>query len=225
MFDSCTLYKCYNQIPQFWILYLNLRIHGSDIMKKAFSVTFALIVLLLFATSVQAMESKTIQRDNGASASASWSNATCCNQITNTYLSAVKSNDGTDIYLEIYTWNTTTGETVSDEYGSMFTTNDVLSIDKKLDSASLSKVPINVYNWYTGEVKTVNVTADWTGTGEVEKGSSTSVSTSGDYRFKSTSSSTYRTATARGSVNNNDLGKNNVASLSKFKSAFIDMEK
>lgn len=194
-------------------------------MRKVFSVTFALIVLLSFATSVQALESKTIQRDNGDSAWASWSNATCCDQITNTYLSAVESDDGTDIYLEIYTWNTTTGETVSDEYGSMFTTHDVFSIDKKLNSASLSEVPINVYNWYTGEVKTLNVTANWTGTGEVQKGSSTSVSTSGDYRFKSTSSSTYRTATATGSVNNNNLGQINVAGLNKFKSAFIDMEK
>lgn len=193
-------------------------------MRKLFSVTLALIVLLLFATSVQALESKTIQRDNGDSADASWS-TTDCNLITNTYLSAVKSNDGTNIYLEIYTWDTTTGATVSDEYGSMFTTDDVFSMDKKLNSASLFEVPINVYNWYTGEVKTFNVTADWTGTGEVQKGSYTSVSTSGDYRFKSTSSSTYRTATATGSINNNDLGQNSFADLNKFKSAFIDTQK
>jgi hypothetical protein len=193
-------------------------------MRKVFSVTFALIALLLFATSVQALESKTIQRDNGDSADASWS-TTDCNLIINTYLSAVKSNDGTNIYLEIYTWDTTTGETVSDEYGSMFTTDDIFSMDKKLNSASLSEVPINVYNWYTGEVKNVNVTADWTGTGEVQKGSYTSVSTSGDYRFKSTSSSTYRTATATGSINNNDLGQNSFADLNKFKSAFVDMQK
>ncbi len=193
-------------------------------MRKIFSVTFALIVLLSLATSVQALESKTIQRDNGASASAWWSK-TDGNLITDTYLSATKSNDGTDIYLSTYTWDTITGETVNDEYGYMFTTDDVFSMDKKLNSASLSEVPINVYNWYTGEMETLKVTADWAGTGEVQKGSSTSVSTSGDYRFKSTSSSTYRTATATGSVNNNALGQNNIAGLSQFKSAFIDMEK
>lgn len=193
-------------------------------MRKAFSVTFALIVLLSLATSVQALESKTIQRDNGASACASWSK-TDCNLITDTYLSAVKSDDGTDIYFSTYTWNTTNGETVNDEYGYMFTTDNVFSIDKKLNSASLSEVPINVYNWYTGETKTLKVTADWTGTGEVQKGSYTSVSTSGDYRFKSTSSSTYRTATATGSVNNNDLGQNSYGNLENFKSAYIDMEK
>jgi hypothetical protein len=193
-------------------------------MRKIFSVTFALIVLLSLATSVQALESKTIQRDNGASAWASWSK-TDGNLITDTYLSAVKSEDGTDIYFGTYTWDTTTGETVNDEYGYMFTTDDVFSIDKKLNSASLSEVPINVYNWYTGEMKTLKVTADWTGTGEAQRGSSISVSTSGDYRFKSTSSSTYRAATATGSVNNNDLGQNSYGSLENFKSAYIDMEK
>jgi hypothetical protein len=194
-------------------------------MRKIFSVTFALVVLLLFATSVQALEYKTIQRDNGASASAWWSK-TDGNLITDTYLSATKSNDGTDIYLNTYTWDTTTGETVNDEYGYMFTTDDVFSMDKKMNSASLSEVPINVYNWYTGETETLKVTADWAGTGEVQKGSSTSVSTSGDYRFKSASSSNYRTATATGSVNNNDLGQtDNNGDLSTFKSAYIDMEK
>jgi hypothetical protein len=171
------------------------------------------------------MESKTIQRDNGASASAWWSN-TNGNLITDTYLSATKSDDGTDIYLDSYTWDTTTGYTVNDEHGYLFTTDDVFSIDKKLNSASLYEVPINVYNWYTGEMETVTVTADWIGTGEVQKGSSTYVSTSGDYRFKSASSSSYRTATATGSVNNNDLGQtDNNGGLSTFKSAYINMEK
>ncbi len=194
-------------------------------MRKIFSVTFALIVLLSLATSVQALESKTIQRDNGASASAWWSK-TDGYLITDTYLSATKSNDGTDIYLGNYTWDTTTGETVNDEYGYLFTTDDVFSIDKKLNSASLSEVPINVYNWYTGEMETLKVTDDWAGTGEVQKGSYTDVSTNGDYRFKSASSSNYRTATVAGSINNNDLGQTDYnGGLSTFKSAYINMEK
>ncbi len=202
---------------------LNLRIYGSDIMRKIFSVTFALIVLLSFATSVQALESKTIQRDNGASASAWWSK-TDGNLITDTYLSATKSEDGTDIYLDSHTWDTTTGISVNNKYGYMFTTDDVFSIDKKLNSASLSKVPINVYNLNTGETETVKVTADWSGTGEVQKGTSTYVSTSGGYSFKSTSISNSRTATATGSVNNNDLGQNIDGEFSKFKSATIEMK-
>lgn len=225
MFDSCTCCKMYTtSFKNFCIFCLNMKIYGSDIMRKIFSVTFALIVLLSLTTSVQALEYKTIQRDNGASAWACWSNATGCNLITDTYLSVVESDDGTDIYLSTYTWDTTTGYTVSDEYGYMFTTDDVFSIDKKLNSASLSEVPINVYNWYTGEMKTLNITADWTGTGEVQKGSYTSVSTNGDYRFKSTSSSNYRTAITTGSINNNDLG-NSYGNLENFKSAYVEMEK
>jgi hypothetical protein len=198
---------------------LNLRIYGSDIMRKIFSVTFALIVLLSFATSVQALEYKTIQRDNGASASA-WCSRTDGNLITDTFLSATESHDGTDIYLDYYTWDATTGYTVDDEHGYMFTTVDVFSIDKKLNSASLSEVPINLYNFDTGEVKTVNVKAEWTGTGEISRGSYTSVSTSGDYRFKGTSSSNSRTATATVSLNNKDLGQTN-GNLYNFKSAYI----
>jgi hypothetical protein len=193
-------------------------------MRKIFSVTFALIILLSLATSVQALEYKAIQRDNGASASAWWYK-TDGNLLTNSYLDVTKSNDGNDIYFSTYTWDTTTGETVNDEYGYVFTTDDVFSIDKKLNSASLSEVPINVYNWYTGEMKTLKVTADWSGTGEVQKGSYTSVSTNGDYRFKSSSNSNYRTAIVTGSVDNNDLGENNDGSLNNFKSAYIDMQK
>lgn len=75
-------------------------------------------------------------------------------------ISATKSRDGIDIYLGTYTWDITNGTTVNDEYGYIFTTDDVFSMDKKLNSATLSEVQINVYNWYTGEVKTLNVTAD-----------------------------------------------------------------
>lgn len=165
-----------------------------------------------------------MQRDNGACADASWSK-TDGNLITDTYLSATESRDGTDIYLGTYTWDVTNGTTVNDEYGYLFTKDDVFCIDKKLNSATLSEVQINVYNWYTGEMKTLNVTADWTGTGDVQKGSSTYVSTNGDYRFRSTSSSSYRDATVTASVNNEDAGKNGYAGMSIFKSAYIDMEK
>ncbi len=196
-------------------------------MRKISSVTVALIVLLSLTTSVQALESKTLQRDHGGSAWASWSK-TDGTLITDTYLSASKSNYGTDIYLSTNTWDTTTGFTVDSKSGYLFTTDDVFTINNKLNSASLSEVPIDVYNWYnwyTPEIETLNVTADWVGTGEVQKGSSTYTSTNGDYRFKSTGNSNYRTATATGSVNNIDLGQNNGGSLYNFKSAFIEMEK
>jgi hypothetical protein len=193
-------------------------------MRKVFSVTFALIVLLSLATSVQALESKTIERHNGASASATWS-ATNGDLITNTYLSVTKTNDGTDIYLDTYTWDSSNGNCVSDKYGQMFTKDDVFSIDKKLNSASLSEVDIPVYSWDTGTMELLSVTADWTGAGDVSSGSSSSVSTNGDYKFRSSSSSSYRDASVTGSINKNDLGQNNGGTLVKFKDAYMNMVK
>lgn len=196
-------------------------------MKKVVSVAFALIVLLSLATSVQALESKTMQRSNGGSAWASWTK-TDGNLITNSYLSVSKCNDGTDIYFSTDTWDTTTGYTVDSKSGYTFTTDNVFTINNKLNSASLTEIPITVYNWYnwyTPETETLIVTADWVGTGEVEKGSSTYTSTNGDYRFKSTSNSNYRTATSIGNVNNIDLGQNTGGSLLNFKSAYIEMQK
>lgn len=193
-------------------------------MRKVFSVTFALIVLLCLATSVQALHSKTIQRDNGASASACWSK-TDGDMITDSYLDVTKSNAGTDIYLSIYTWDSSDGYIVNETSGYMFTKDDVFSIDKKLNSASLSSVDVEVYNWDTGKTETFTVTADWIGTGDISTGSYSSTSTDGDYKFRSTSSSTYREASATGSINNNDLGQNTYGNLNSFKYAFIDMIK
>jgi hypothetical protein len=193
-------------------------------MRKVFSVTFALIVFLCLATNVQALQSKTIQRDNGASASASWSK-TDGDLITNNYLSVTKSNAGTDIYLDVYTWDSANGNFVNEKSGYMFTKDDVFSIDKKLNSASLSNVDVEVYNWDTDKTEILPVMADWSGTGDVSTGSSSYASTDGDYRFRSTSSSSYRDASAIGSINNNDLGQSNYGSLNSFKNAYIDMIK
>jgi len=144
----------------------------------------------------------------------------------------VGPNDGTDIYLYIYTYDMMTG-TLSDKSGGIYTQDDVFSMDKKLNSASLSDVQIEVYSWYvdeTGEYyetepETVTVSADWTGTGDITKSSYTSMSRDGDYVWRSSSSSSYRSAIATGSINGNDLGSSNSATLIKFKQAYMDMKK
>ena len=64
---------------------------------------FTLIVLLSMAMSAEALESKTIERHNGASAYADWTE-TNGDITTYTYLSVTETNDGTDVYLDIYTW-------------------------------------------------------------------------------------------------------------------------
>ena len=193
-------------------------------MRKVFSVTFALIVLLSMATSVHALESKTIERHNGASAHAGWTEVNG-DVITDTYLDVTETDDGTDIYLGTYTWDSSNGNYLNDQSGYMFTNDDVFSIDKKLNSASLSEVEIEVYDWYTGESKTLTVKADWIGKGDISRGSSTYSSRDGDYVWKSSDSSTSREASTTGSINGLDFGVNSYASLSNFKNAYMNMEK
>ena len=199
-------------------------------MKKIYAFTFALMVLLTMAMSAEALQYKTISRSNGVAADASWTE-TDGDVTTDTYLSVTETNDGTDISLYIYTYDTMTG-TLSDKSGYMYTQDDVFSMDKKLNSASLSDVQIDVNSWYvdeTGEymseTETMTVSADWTGTGDITKSSYKSMSKDGDYVWRSSDSSSYRSAIATGSINGNDLGPSNSATLIKFKQAYMYMEK
>lgn len=190
-------------------------------MKKVYTALLTLVVLISTTTSVEALESKTIERHNGASAYAEWyeinNNAT-----THTYLSVTETNDGTDIYVSTYTYGP---DYWSEKSGYMFTEDNVFRIDKKLNSASLSEINIDVNDWYTGETETVAVKADWIGQGDVSKGSSTYSSKNGDYVWKSSDSSKYRDASATGSINGYDLGISSYAGLYSFKSAYMSMEK
>jgi hypothetical protein len=190
-------------------------------MRKPYVILFALLVLLSTVMSVQALESKTIERHNGASASADWSE-TNGDKTTTTYISVSESDYGTDIYLDIYTWGP---DFWSDKYGYMCTQDDVFSIDKKLNSASLSEVPIDVYDWDTGVSETITVKADWIGKGDISGGSSKSISKNGDYVWKSSDNSKYRDASATSSINGLDLGISSYASMSNFKNAYISMTK
>jgi hypothetical protein len=190
-------------------------------MRKLYTALLTLVVLLSTTMSVEALESKTIERHNGASAYASWCK-TNGNATIYTYLSVTETDDGTDIYVSTYTYGP---DYYSDKSGYMFTKDNVFKIDKKLNSASLSEVQINAHDWYTGETETLTVKANWLGMGDVSTGSSSYSSKNGDYVWKSSDSSKYRGASATCSINGLDLGISPDASLSNFKSAYISMEK
>jgi hypothetical protein len=199
-------------------------------MRKSYTILFALIVLLSTAMSVEALESKSMARYNGAYAYADWTE-TNGDVTTYTYLSVTETDDGTDVYVSVWTYNEMTGES-SDKYGYICTEDDVFNIDKKLNSASLSEVEIELYEWYydeTGEYYitegTLTVKADWTGIGDVSKGSSRYVSRDGDYVFRSAENSLSRGASVTGSINGSNLGSEYYASMVSFKSASMNMEK
>ena len=132
-------------------------------MRKIYTMLFTLIVLLSMAMSAEALGSKTFERHNGGSAYADWTEVNG-DITTSKYLSVTETDAGTDVYLDIYTWGP---DYWSGESGYMFTKDDIFSIDKKLNSASLSQVDITVNDWNTGEPKTLAVKADWTGKGDV----------------------------------------------------------
>jgi hypothetical protein len=201
-------------------------------MKKSYIILLALMVLLSMAMSAEALESKSMTRSDGAHAFADWTE-TNGDVTTCTYLSVDETNDGTDIYVSTWTYDEMTGYS-SERYGYMFTEDDVFSIDKKLNSASLSKVEIEAYEWYYDETEeyytykdagTLTVKADWIGIGGVSKGSYRSSSRDGDYVFRSAENSLSREASVAGFINGNDLGPAYSASMVSFKSAYMSMEK
>lgn len=195
-------------------------------MRKLYAILFTLIVLLSTTMSVQAMEYKSLSRNNDASASASWTEINN-NATTQTYLSVTNTDDGTDIYVYTYTYDTS--EPYWDSYsyksGCLFTKDKVFKMDKKLNSANLSEVKIDLNNWSNGETETLNIKVDWTGEGEISTGSYKSSSTQDDYIWKSTSSSSHRQASATGIINNTDLGTSSYALLSSSESMYTSMEK
>lgn len=191
-------------------------------MKKLYAVVFTLMVLLSVAMSAAALESKTINRQNGVAAYASWSESTA-NGSVDTYLNVAKTDDGTDIYVSVCTSDPILG--YSCKQGRMFTTENVFDMDGKLNSASLSAVQVDLYDWYYYTVQTATIQAQWTGVGDTTKGSYRTISKYGDYVSKYSDSSIFREATVTGTRDGQYLGTGTYAGLVKFKSVSMYMEK
>jgi hypothetical protein len=170
-----------------------------------------------------------VYRQNGISAYADWIENTSIDKMSDTFLSVTQSDVGTDIYLSICT-STFVG--YSCKSGDKLTQDNVLSMDKRLDSASLKSVQIKLYQWKcvndvcsSTPAGTATVEATWTGTGKVSKDRYKWMSGNGDYIEKGSSGSLSRMATAEGTMNKQKLGKGNFGGLAKFKSVNIEMIK
>ena len=192
-------------------------------MKKLVTGLFVLMVLLSLAISAEAFESKSIYRDEGVAAYASWSEYTD-GVHTDKFIQATTSNDGTDIYVSIWTYDENTGDW-SDKWGYMFTQENVFKINNKLKSATLSPVEIELYDWNMGTVETINIAAQWTCAGDVTESSYKYISKYDDFMSKYSDKSSFREATATGSINDEDLGTSDYGELIKFKSVSMYMEK
>jgi hypothetical protein len=196
-------------------------------MKKLFTSLFVLMVLLSLSISAEAFDSKSIYRTNGMAASASWFENTDSVD-SGTFINVMETDDGTDIYVDIWTYDKA-AEVWSDKWGYLFTQEDVFTIDKKLESATLVPVDIVLYgydsNTDTSTEETMTIAAQWTGEDDVIKSSSKYIFKYDNFISKYSDNSMFREATATGSINNDDLGPSDFGELIKFKSVSMDMEK
>jgi hypothetical protein len=192
-------------------------------MKKLFTGVLALMVLLSLAVSAEAFESKVIYRDEGMGAYAGWYDY-ANNVSSDKFIQVMETDDGTDIYVYCWTYDENTG-IWSDKSGYLFTQEDVFRINKKLESATLSPVEIELFDWNTGTSETITVAAQWTGVGDVEISSSKYISKYEDFMSKYSDKSLFREATATGSVDGQELGTSDFGLMVKFKSVSMSMEK
>jgi hypothetical protein len=195
-------------------------------MKKIYMLGLVFMVLFSMTMSVEALQQKTINRQNGLSAYADWTKTTD-DLTTDTFLTVTQSDVGIDIYLSICSYDITGNG--SCKSGNMVTQDNVFSMDKKLDSANLKPVQIDLYQMNCDEngmcwetpAGTATIDATWTGVGKVSTDSFKWTSKNGNYIAKGSSSSSSRMATA----NNKELGTSNFGGLAKFKSVDITMTK
>lgn len=200
-------------------------------MKQIYMVVFALLVIFSVTMGATALEQKTMDRQNGKAAYADWMQTTPEGLTTDTSLSVTQSIDGTDIYISMCSYDQ--GSYWSCKSGYKFTQDDVFSIDKKLDSANLEAVQIDLYQWTCDETGmcwetpdgTATIEANWAGKGEVTKSSYKYISKSGDFTSKYSDSSSVRDATVTGSLDGLELGPSNYGNLVTFKYTSIWMQK
>ena len=197
-------------------------------MKKIYMLALVFMVLFSMTMSVEALQQKTMNRQNGVSVYAEWIKNSSIDMMSDTFLSVTQSDVGTDIYLSICT-STFVGPSCK---SGMVTQDNVFSMDKKLDSASLKAVQIQLSEWNCDDTGcwetpdgTATIEANWTGTGKVSQDSYKWTSKNGDYIAKGSSSSSSRTATAQGTLNNEKIGTSNFGGMAKFKSMNIEIIK
>ncbi len=190
-------------------------------MKKL-GIVIAFLVMLSVAIGATALTSKSITRDNGISAYGWWSNTTD-NGYQYTNLVVVENNKGTDIYVSACNFDNQGNGGCRD--GFAFTTDDVFAVDKKLNSATLSTVIVDMINWNTGEMTSVPVQASWTGNGDLTRSNSRSISKSSDFIFKFTGKLEYRTAIVTATLDGTDLGTGGYGEIDKFDNAYMSIQK
>lgn len=184
----------------------------------------ALVGVLLLATlpTVQYVfaepKDKSIVRNNGVYAYGGWHEEKGDGKTVDTLLFIIEHDTGTDIFIEIVTFNPdglSTGQ-----FGYLFTTENVLDVSKKLNRATLSPIELElcIFDEETGECHPAKMAlqAQWTGVGKISK-VKTKTNEGEDLKVKFRGTTTFRQATAVGSLGESDFGTSQFAELGSFK--------
>lgn len=195
--------------------------------KKIYEIFSALMIMLIAGSMIGAAAStlKIVQKNAGSSAYGEWLNP----NINYTFISAAQSNTGTDVFVQICT---SVQESASCKWGSSSTTENVLTVDKKLNTASLNIKTMQVSNsWcdeflcYESSETLNNIQVQWNGIGEIRDGSYRYSSKYDNIVFKASSSSFDRNAVATGSINGISIGESTFGNIGQFKSASTETHK
>lgn len=191
-------------------------------MNKKTSIIVCIAAILLFGvlSTIAAPTLKITERNNGISAQAEW--VTLNGEGTYNYIAGIATKTGTDLYFETCA-SAQVYETC--KYGNSFTTENVLTVNKKLNSATLNIPSMVVYD-YNGNPETLyDIQVQWQGFGEIENGGYKYSSRNEGFVFRTRSDSKERSAVATLSINNIDKGISSYGNMGLYKSAYMEMHK
>ncbi|MFH1236637.1 MAG: hypothetical protein V1685_06965 [Parcubacteria group bacterium] len=194
-------------------------------MRKLLVLVIATFVVFGFTSTAQAFESKSMVRTNGVDAFAAWSSEDE-GIFTDSWLEVVETQSGTDVMFFTCDWWVEGEDFFSScKDGYLFTTDDVFSVDKKLNTATLSVESFELWDWEAGTSEIVTLEATWNGTSDLMRGSVNVIWKFGNLMEKFSDRSTMRDATASASVNGESLGDSMYGGIVQFRTMDMFMVK
>ncbi len=184
---------------------------------KTLWVALMAVTMFTQAGGVDALQYKSMSRTNGTAAFGVWSSQPEPGVYTDTYVAANKTKTGTEVYFDQCTYDSNVDVfTCRGGWGQFG--SSVFSIDRKLQTAALSPVSLEVWDW-DGNMTTVTVDADWLGDGPLQRGVTNVMDRFGDTMFKFHANSTFRDATATANLDGSGLGDSSFAGMVQYRTA------
>jgi hypothetical protein len=183
-------------------------------MKKFISSLAVFVAVMTIASPASAATFNQVSRSNGTSVFGSWVSQSG-KIITYTDIDATKTNTGTDVYVSICTENIYKANSYSCKSGYTVAPSSALIVNK-LNTAVLSTVSLDLYDWYGENSETVTVSANFTGYGSTYTSRDVYKYSNSGYSFSTRGKSSYRSATASATLNGTTLTGFEYGSFNQF---------